>query len=569
MGEPGAEISVSAANAGFVAGISNGTIDVTGDFNSSPEVYLPASSANQDRHDCTGTFCTNYSEPDDGIYFMVSYQFIVTDDSGTITIPGYNAANIEDQTIGGGSGVIPAKSPAAQLAISQDAPACGALSATATQSGTNRTATIDVLSTATDADYVADDLTNGITFGTGDILIVSAGDSSSVSGGSVTYSPAVPTAGSGATASTSTASYTIPDTALTAGGSDTFTVTIQDQFGAVSVCTVTVTVPALATTTTTSSTTTSSTTTSSTTTTTSSSTSSTSTTGATSTTDPTATTDPTGSTTTTDPTAPTGSTTTAPTSTTIDTDADTDGDGIPDWIEEAVCGSSTCLDTDTDTDGDGIPDWVEFVVGQDTTSTDPNADVDGNGIPDYIEIVTCDEAGCVDSWVDSQDFELCLGASVDVGETVRWTIADIYPVGSKYQLRFYSTPVTLFSGVVPAGSSATVTIPSVAIGSHKMIEVGVDATGMPVVGGCAVVVSPATTTTTGPGQTTTTAAVQAPTTTAKPASVQGATQAAATTTGAKPTVVTGAAVAGIAGFGAALAGLGMALLALGRRPAAR
>ena len=82
-GEPGAEISVSAANAGFVAGTSNGTIDVTGDFNSSPEVYLPASSANQDRHDCTGPFCTNYPEPDDGIYFMVSYEFIVTDDSGT------------------------------------------------------------------------------------------------------------------------------------------------------------------------------------------------------------------------------------------------------------------------------------------------------------------------------------------------------------------------------------------------------------------------------------------------------------------------------------------------------
>ena len=73
--------------------------------------------------------------------------------------------------------------------------------------------------------------------------------------------------------------------------------------------------------------------------------------------------------------------------------ADVDGDGIPDVVEEGLCGSATCARPDADVDGDGIPDWVEFEACGSATCATPR-DSDKDCVPDYVNLVLCGDGKC-------------------------------------------------------------------------------------------------------------------------------------------------------------------------------
>ena len=73
--------------------------------------------------------------------------------------------------------------------------------------------------------------------------------------------------------------------------------------------------------------------------------------------------------------------------------ADVDGDGVPDVVEDALCGLGTCANPWDDVDGDGIADWVEFLACGDATCADARVDSDGDKIPDFFGLVLCGGRG--------------------------------------------------------------------------------------------------------------------------------------------------------------------------------
>jgi hypothetical protein len=79
---------------------------------------------------------------------------------------------------------------------------------------------------------------------------------------------------------------------------------------------------------------------------------------------------------------------------------DIDGDGIPDAVEEEVCGLITCADGTEDVDGDSVPDWLEVVACDDVRCADPTLDTDRLGIPDWLERLTCGSPTCADGTED-------------------------------------------------------------------------------------------------------------------------------------------------------------------------
>ena len=105
-----------------------------------------------------------------------------------------------------------------------------------------------------------------------------------------------------------------------------------------------------------------------------------------------------------------GATTTAPG---VGTPTDADGDGLPNELENLLCGSATCVDPDADSDDDGVPDYQEQVIGElcgavDCTALfgtdDPNellADSDGDQIPDLLESAVCGSSSCLDVSADA------------------------------------------------------------------------------------------------------------------------------------------------------------------------
>ena len=74
--------------------------------------------------------------------------------------------------------------------------------------------------------------------------------------------------------------------------------------------------------------------------------------------------------------------------------ADVDGDGVPDIVEDALCGLATCANPWDDVDEDGIADWVEFLACGDATCADSRVDSDNDKIPDFVGWLLCGEQGC-------------------------------------------------------------------------------------------------------------------------------------------------------------------------------
>lgn len=74
--------------------------------------------------------------------------------------------------------------------------------------------------------------------------------------------------------------------------------------------------------------------------------------------------------------------------------ADVDADGLPDRVEEALCGSATCAVPWADVDGDGVSDATDVLVCGEAGCVDPRVDTDGDRIPDFVAALLCGEGGC-------------------------------------------------------------------------------------------------------------------------------------------------------------------------------
>jgi hypothetical protein len=74
--------------------------------------------------------------------------------------------------------------------------------------------------------------------------------------------------------------------------------------------------------------------------------------------------------------------------------ADADGDGVPDRVEEALCGSATCAVPWADVDGDGVPDAVDVLVCGTAGCVDARVDADADRIPDFAGALLCGVGGC-------------------------------------------------------------------------------------------------------------------------------------------------------------------------------
>lgn len=74
--------------------------------------------------------------------------------------------------------------------------------------------------------------------------------------------------------------------------------------------------------------------------------------------------------------------------------ADVDRDGVPDRVEEALCGSATCAVPWADVDGDGVSDAVDVLVCGSAGCMDTRADLDGDRIPDFVGVLLCGHGGC-------------------------------------------------------------------------------------------------------------------------------------------------------------------------------
>lgn len=74
--------------------------------------------------------------------------------------------------------------------------------------------------------------------------------------------------------------------------------------------------------------------------------------------------------------------------------ADVDADGVPDVVEDALCGLATCANPWDDVDSDGIADWVEFLACGDATCADSRVDSDKDKIPDFVGWQLCGDQGC-------------------------------------------------------------------------------------------------------------------------------------------------------------------------------
>ena len=81
---------------------------------------------------------------------------------------------------------------------------------------------------------------------------------------------------------------------------------------------------------------------------------------------------------------------------------DVDQDGIPDSVEEALCGSATCARPNVDSDSDGIPDWVEYLACGSATCATP-ADSNKDCIPDYVSLILCGDQSCSQSAIAGDD----------------------------------------------------------------------------------------------------------------------------------------------------------------------
>lgn len=74
--------------------------------------------------------------------------------------------------------------------------------------------------------------------------------------------------------------------------------------------------------------------------------------------------------------------------------ADVDDDGVPDRVEEALCGSAACAAPWADVDSDGVADVVDVLVCGTAGCVDASVDADADRIPDFVGVLLCGEGGC-------------------------------------------------------------------------------------------------------------------------------------------------------------------------------